>query len=321
MHCVLPIHPGNGAWSLVSASCLGLQLVLFIVSGFGGLGLLNIQWILPPLDRVVTLLMLVWIAWLWIFPEPTRLGDAATILLSLLALAVFGLTLIFWVLRPSSSFNLSVYEIGWQAFSVAVALLGILGLVLRRPNGWIYGLAMLILAFLGHFLSLVFPSAGNFPGLVRLAQLGMFPILLALSQRFPSPVQLQAPVVNTKAPVKPAQESRPDSADPKTFHALMSVAAETEPAKIGQALTRGLAHTMSADLCYLVTLAEDKTLTIPCGYNRTREESLEGLDLGPGGCSSACKCHPARASTDFTGQWHLLGLEEPGANSQAEQSR
>ena len=142
---------------------LGLQLVLFIISGLAWLGLLNSQMVFPPLDRAVTLLTLVWIVWLWAFPEPVRMADAATLLLNLLGITVFGLTLAFWAQKPASSFNLSVFETGWQVFSIAVILLGILGLVLRKPNGWSYGLAMLILGFLGHFASLVYPMDGNFP--------------------------------------------------------------------------------------------------------------------------------------------------------------
>ncbi len=135
----------------------------------------------------MTLLTLVWIVWLWVFPEPVRLADAATLLLSLLGIAAFGLTLILWMQKPADSFNLSMFETGWQIFSIAVILLGILGLVVRKPNGWSYGLAMLILGFLGHFATLVYPMNGNFPGIVRLTQLAMFPILLTLSQRFPFP--------------------------------------------------------------------------------------------------------------------------------------
>ncbi len=179
---------------------LGLQLVLFVISGLTWQGLLNSQMVFPPLDRAVTLLTLVWIAWLWAFPEPVRLADAATLLLNLLGITVFGLTLVFWAQKPASSFNLSGYETVWQVFSIAVILLGTLGLVLRKPNGWSNGLAMLILGFFGHLASLVYPMDGNFPGFVRLAQLAMFPILLTLSQRFPVPTQVRPPVTKSRKP-------------------------------------------------------------------------------------------------------------------------
>ena len=300
---------------------LGLQLFLFIISGLTWQGLVNSQMVFPPLDRAVTLLTLVWIAWLWAFPEPLRMADAATLLLNLLGITVFGLTLAFWVQKPTSSFNQTVYETVWQVFSIAVILLGTLGLVLRKPNGWSYGLAMLILAFFGHLASLVFRMDGNFPGFVRLAQLAMFPILLTLSQRFPVPAQVRPPVAKSKKPDEPIQERRRYSTDPKTFHALMTLAAETDPGKIGQAMARGIAQAMLADLCFLITLGEDKSLSISCGYDLIREENLGGSTIDresiPLLANAIQRGRPLRlpassTSSDLKGLGQILSLSNPG---------
>ncbi len=172
---------------------LVLQLILFFASGLVWQGFVNSQVILPPLDRLVTLLTLVWIVWLWAFPEPLRLADAATLLLNLLGIAAFGLTLAFWAQSSSGTFNSTTFEKAWQVFSLAVILLGILWLALRKPNGWGNGIAMLILALIGHALTLLYPMEGSFPGFVRLMQLAMFPILLTLSQRFPTPAPARPP--------------------------------------------------------------------------------------------------------------------------------
>ena len=300
---------------------LGLQLVQFIVSGLVWQGVLNAQTILPPLDRLVTLLTLIWIVWLWAFPEPLRLADAATLLLNLLGITAFGLTLAFWVQNPARAFNTSGFEIAWQGFSLAVILLGILWLVLRRPNGWGNGLAMLILGFFGHLLSLVQPGDGNFPGLVRLMQLAMFPILLTLSQRFPTPTSVHAPVAKSKQPDEPIQERRRYSTDPKTFHALMSLAAEIDATKIGQAMTRGIAQAMLADLCFLLILGEDKSLVINCGYDLIREENLGGTNLDkdtiPLLANAIQRGRPLRlpassTSSDLKGLGQILSLTNPG---------
>ncbi|MGB8215290.1 MAG: ATP-binding protein [Anaerolineales bacterium] len=300
---------------------LGLQLVMFFISGLTWQGLLNSQLVFPPLDRMVTLLTLVWIAWLWAFPEPARMADAATLLLNLLGITIFGLTLAFWAQKPTSSFNQSVYETAWQVFSIAVILLGTLGLLIRKPNGWSNGLAMLILGFLGHFASLVYPLNGNFPGFVRLAQLAMFPILLTLSQRFPVPIKAQAPVVKSKNPNEPVQERRRYSTDPKTFHAMMSLAAETDPGKVGQAMARGVAQAMLADLCFLITMSQDKALAIKCGYDLIREESLGGTDIDrdtiPLLANAIQRGRPLRlpassTSSDLKGLGQILSLSNPG---------
>jgi signal transduction histidine kinase len=258
---------------------LGLQLVLFILSGLSSKGLLNSQVVFPPLDRAVTLLSLIWIAWLWAFPEPARMPDVATLLLNLLGIAAFGLTLALWAQSPAISFNLSVYETGWQVFSITIILLGILGLVLRKPNGWSYGLAMLVLGFLGHLASLVYPMNGNFPGFVRLAQLAMFPILLTLSHRFPFPTRMEASADKSRKPNEADQENGQVSMDPESFQAMLALAAESDSSKIGPALARGIAQAMMADLCYLIVLNEDKGLSITSGYDRIHKRNLAGTKL------------------------------------------
>src|SRR4026207_717797 len=57
------------------------QIVPFLVSMLGMQGLINLPVFLPPLDRAVTLFSLVWLIWLWAFPEPSRPADAGTRLL------------------------------------------------------------------------------------------------------------------------------------------------------------------------------------------------------------------------------------------------
>ena len=299
---------------------LGLQLLLFIVSGLAWQGLLSSQTVLPPLDRAVTLLTIVWLAWLWAFPEPVRLADAATLLLNLLGIIALGLTFVFRGQNPAISFNQSFYEFAWQGFSLAVILLGILGLSLRRPNGWGNGLAMLLLGLAGHLISLIYPLAGDFPGAVRLAQLAMFPILLTLSQRFPTPALAPSPVV-IKQSDETSQERRRYSTDPKTFHALMSLAAEADPGKVGQAMTRGIAQAMLADLCFLLTIDEDKNLVIACGYDLIREENLGGAsidrDTVPLLANAIQRGRPLRlpassTSSDLKGLGQILNLPNPG---------
>jgi signal transduction histidine kinase len=300
---------------------LGLQLVLFILSGLSSKGLLNSQVVFPPLDRAVTLLSLVWIAWLWAFPEPVRMADAATLLLNLLGIAAFGLTLALWAQSPAISFNLSVYETGWQVFSITVILLGILGLVLRKPNGWSYGLAVLILGLLGHIASLVSPMNDNFPGFVRLTQLAMFPILLTLSHRFPFPTQMEASAVKSRKPSEPDQEGGRVSTDPETFQAMMSLAAESDSSKTGQALARGIAQAMMADLCYLIVLNKDKGLSITSGYDRIHKRNLGGTEIDreavPLLANAIQRGHPLRlpassTSLDLKGLGQAINLSNPG---------
>jgi signal transduction histidine kinase len=301
---------------------LGLQVILFLASGLTWQGRLFSVTIIPPLDRLITFLALTWIIWLWTFPEPSRLADAATVLLNLLGLIAFGLTLAFWKPDSLGGFNGSVFEKSWQGFTLAIIILGILGLSVRKPNGWANGLAMLLLALSGHLVSLLVSMKGDFPGFVRLTQLAMFPILLTLVQRFSSPAKKRPTAGKTdKSTSEPVVERRRRSTDPKTLHALLSLAGEPDASKLGVALTHGIAQALLADLCFLLTLAEDKSIIINCGYDLIREEVLEGTTVNKNAipllANAILRGRPLRlpsssTSSDLKGLAEMLGLPNPG---------
>ena len=298
---------------------LCLQLLLFVVSGLAWQNVIDSQIVLPPLDRAITVISLAWIVWLWAFPEPVKLADLATLLLSLVALVLLALTTFLWIpIHATENFNASLYDKVWQLLSLGVVVLGGVLLFVRKPNSWAYGVSMLLVAFLSHLVTLIWPMEGNFPGAVRLGQLMIYPLLLTLSQRFPLPPMLTS--TEGKAE-EPAPEHRKFSTDPKTFHALMALAAETDPTKLGFAITRGVAQAMLADLCFLITITEDKNLIISCGYDLIREENLEGISIDketiPLLTSAILKGRALRlpassTSSDLKGLGQMLGLTSPG---------
>ncbi|MDQ2693399.1 MAG: ATP-binding protein, partial [Chloroflexota bacterium] len=297
------------------------QIGLFLVGGFGIQGFLNLRLFLPPLDRAVTLISLLWLIWLWAFPEPSRPADAAAALLSLLIAAALALNLAAYSTAPSlSAFNLTAYDTYWQLASIAFSLLGLIILGLRRPNGWGYGLAMFMLSLAGHLLYLmVGRTDGDFPGAVRLAHMAAYPILLTLPQRFPSPANRLTSIKQQDAPIG---ERRKYSTDPKTFHALLALAGESQTDKLSQAITRAIAQTMLADLCFLIYLTDNNSqMQIASGYDLIREENLEGGSLNkaiiPMLTNALQRGRPLRlpsssTSADIKGLSDLLGLTNPG---------
>lgn len=296
------------------------QLSLFIVSGLGWQGVLDPSIILPPLDRAVAVLSLIWIAWLWLFPEPSRTADAGTILLTLLAATGLALSLVNWLQQtPGAPYNATLQDTIWQIFALAFIAISAIILFIRQPNGWGNGLAMLGLAFLGHAVHLLTNSnEGNYPGLVRLVYLVAYPILLTLPQRFPTP----AARLTTAKQEASASERRRYSVDPKTFHALLALAAETDAGKVSHSITRAVAQTMLADLCFLIYLTDEKhQFVIASGYDLIREENLEGASLDkeliPSLAGALQRGRPLRlpassTSADIKGLGKLLGLNTPG---------
>ncbi len=301
---------------------LTAQIGLFLISALGTQGILNLPLFLPPLDRAVTLFSIVWITWLWAFPEPSRPADAATWLLSLLVAAGLGLSLVAYSAQPVfQSYNLTVYDGFWQLASIVFSVFGLFILILRRPNGWGNGVAMLLLSLIGHILHMLFGRVeGDFPGAVRLMHLAAYPILMTLPQRFPAPGNHVTSVKQQDVPV--AGERRRYSTDPKTFHALLALAGESQSDKVSQAITRAIAQTMLADLCFLIYLTDNNNqMQIASGYDLIREENLEGgsmnKNLIPMLTNALQRGRPLRlpsssTSADIKGLSDLLGLNNPG---------
>ena len=309
------------------------QFFMFAFSGLGWQGLINPTASLPPLDRAFTLFSIVWIIWLWAFPEPSRPADAAAILLSLLIAAAMGLSLLTWPPQSSlTTYNGTTDDLLWQIASLGLISLGALTLLIRRPNGYGNGLALLALIFLGHLGHLAFHEDGNYSGIIRLAYMAAYPILLTLPQRFPAPFNVGATTANNvSAPTEkrakkqqepPVQERRRYSTDPKTFHALLALAAESSAPKVSQAITRAIAQTMLSDLCFLMYLTDNKNqMIMASGYDLIREESLEGGSLNknsiPMLANAMQRGRPLRmpassTSADIKGLSDLLGLQNPG---------
>lgn len=305
---------------------LMVQVVMFLFSGLGWQRLIDPKAVLPPMDRAFLLFGIIWITWLYAFPEPNRAADAAAVLLSVLVLTALVLSLLAWQTQMVTvSYNQTTDDWLWQVSSLVAALVGIAILFFRRPNGMWNGIILLALGFLGHLGHLLFPIEGNYSGIVRLAYMAAYPILLTLPQRFP------APAVSTPTPsARPATikkdagipERRRYSTDPKTFHAMLALAAETNPTKVSQAITRAIAQTMLSDLCFMIYLTDNNNqMVIAGGYDLIREDTLEGGALNkssiPMLANSLQRGRPLRmpassTSADIKGLSDILGITNPG---------
>ena len=298
---------------------LSAQVALFFLNALGKEAFFNLDLFLPPVDRALTLFALVWMIWLWAFPEPSRSSDVATALISLLVAAAFAMSLIVYSQTPSLEYNRTDFDGYWQLASIGMAVFGLFLLVIRRPNGWGNGMAVFLLALTGHLLHMILGrESGNFPGAVRLAYMAAYPVLMTLAQRFPAP----ALTPNKIKPIPPSEERRRYSTDPKTFHALLALAAESTVEKVSQAITRAIAQTMLADLSFLIYLTDNNNqIQIASGYDLIREENLEGgsmnKNLIPMLTNSIQRGRPLRlpsssTSADIQGLSDLLGLTSPG---------
>jgi signal transduction histidine kinase len=321
---------------------LAAQMFTFIVSALGWQGLLDSRAILPPLDRAYLVFGIIWITWLYAFPEPSKLSDTVATLLSLLVIVALAFTLLLWQDTINTqgyeiTYNNTPYDFIWQMASLFLAILGIGVIYMRKPNGMWNGIMLLSIGAIGHIVHLFFTVPGEYSGVVRLAYMAAYPILYTLPQRFgvgavsPPAVAAEPKPVSTRAQRKqeasntPAigqHERRKYSTDPKTFHAMLALAAESTPAKVSQAVTRAIAQTMLSDLCFLIYLTDNNNqMVIAGGYDLIREDTLEGGSLNknnvPMLANSIQRGRPLRmpassTSADVKGLSDILGLSNPG---------
>jgi signal transduction histidine kinase len=259
------------------------QLALFASSLLAWQNVLDAHILIPPLDRAVSLLSLVMILWIWAFPETSHLADAATFLLFLLIGTGMAIALAWWGSNGQGiDFNNSWPDNISGVLGIIFSAGGILLVLIRRPNGWGIGAGMLVLLGTGYLLSWLFPDTGDYPGILRLAQITAFPLLLTLPQRFPvsepryTPDGARATVTSSQ----PLIQNKPRySIDPKIMQAFLALAEENSPEKACRVITRMISQWLLADICLLISLEEEGPLVIACGYDLIREIPIEGFTL------------------------------------------
>ena len=123
---------------------LAAQLIMFFMSGLGWQEIVDPLTVLPPMDRAFLVFSIIWITWLYAFPEPNRQADASAIILSMFIVTAMGLSLLSWQRQAvptldAISYNLSLDDFIWQIGSLLFAIIGIVVLSVRKPDGRWYG--------------------------------------------------------------------------------------------------------------------------------------------------------------------------------------
>jgi signal transduction histidine kinase len=253
------------------------QLVLFASTALAWQGFISAEIVLPPLDRAISLLSIVVVIWLWAFPEAIRVADAAFILTLLVVLAFSILGGLWWYGQGGTeAYNGSWPDVMNSVLAMVLSLSGVIILIIRRPNNWGVGSAMLLLLFSGYFLHWLSPTSGqSFAGSVRLFEMAAYPLLLALPQRFPQVVEK---VEKTESLLQ--VEKRRYTTDPKVVQSFLSLAGEKDPEKFFKDVTRTLSQLMLADVC-LLALPPDGggDIVIPSGYNLIFDRKIDGFSL------------------------------------------
>jgi signal transduction histidine kinase len=257
------------------------QIILFLIGLLSWIGVIDPRYILPPLERAISLISLISIIWVWAFERPLRLADFG-------ALAGFGVILIYFIITllvwgnqsDIYTFNFTTVELTWTILSLFIALVGLALVYNQRPADWAYATAIIGLFFLGYLVHLTWGSIDvDFAGPVRLAELCAFPLLPFLVQRL-----LTSPVGYSETSGSPLSEPKRYTAEAQTIYSWLQSIFPDCPDRVGAIIARAIAQTMMADICYLVSVPTvGGDVNIQVGFDLTKDQELPGLALTESG--------------------------------------
>ncbi len=267
----VPGHIFTGLGVLLLASFLPLFYTLIPDTGV---------WTIPEtfalLERSSLTLLMIWSAWLWLYPRPGRLETAASIAFSLAIPVVITVTAFFYPGKPDA-FNGSLADLTWH-FLILLSVLFFSMLILRKqPSFWTYGIGMMMLMLTGFTVSLaLITRQGNISGLARLGMLCAFPLLPLLGRRYDLPEQAgQAPASFDR--VMDQVVSRPV---PDEINAWLSAVANLDLTRQQEAIARMLCRTLEAQGCAFVQLSDvPGILRVSAGYDMANQTWIEPCDL------------------------------------------
>lgn len=311
------------------------RLLLSVAAVLSLTGMISPHVLLPNVDRAISTINILIILWLWLYPEPTRVADAVSGLFSILIAVAFIFLQSWWSTNSADlSFNNTFAATAWDVLAFILLGIGILLLVIRLPNGWGYGLVMMLMFFAGQIIQSIFPNPNNdFSGAIRLFEMAAYPLLWTLPTRFSSPrgktttkfrlsSQKKGGFLSREREINTLTEVR-NSTDPKLFRDTLLLIDQTTQHSFEQKFTKLITETMQADFCLLLLPPDDLGhLSILCGYDQKQDTFFSNRFLNSQNLPLLMKAmeqgRPLRLPASSTSKdtnhiMKLLGLEKAGS--------
>ncbi len=257
---------------------IGLQIVLFAITGLLSQGNPFSAALLFMFDRAFIGFVLIWSLWLWCFPQKNKTGDLSVIILNFVTLAIALATLYFTNTNPASAYNQTYFDLVWELFFGVIVLFAMILLFRSKQTYWEFGFGFFLIQFIGILFHFGFADPNqNLSAIIRFSQMIAFPLLPGLLRGTTKP---EKAISQTEGDPYPLHDRRRFSTDKLTFHTWLSVIRQEDPQKIGSELAHAIAQSMRVDVCLLTNAPEEfGNVTILCGYDIIRDQVVEGYTL------------------------------------------
>lgn len=235
---------------------------------------------LPPIDRFQMAFLLLWLMWIWAFPESSTWADTAAAFLAIGLFISLILSLSTWSLADrTGGFNAHWLDLAWQLACLGYLMLMVLIIYIRRRRLWGAGILTGLLFIGGFTLQIITPyAAGNYPGVVRLVTLIALPLLLLLPQRFITPPSSTHNAILRRGNDK--RDRRRFSTELPTALGFLSLAWEDNPQAAMLQLVKSIGQALLADVCLFTTHPnQNGQLTILTGFDFSNQVEIKEIRL------------------------------------------
>ncbi len=251
--------------------------------------------VLPPLERLITLLVVVLLAWALVSADVPRLGRASLLVLggvSALGFAAYLLTMNDWAAvyqSGVSDFNLR-FDSGWS-LGVGLVCLGGVGLVVLLYRD-VVDAPLKIVFFTIILLGALYqaaagPSIGSYPGAVRLSFVLAMGLPLVVIYRIQSAhvatLRERVRELQTRVdlpPVRPAV--RPTAVESQSAVLIRTLGRILEGAtasNMPERIVKASAETLDVDEAFLLRIQDANYADVVYVYDRVLDRTTSGLSL------------------------------------------
>lgn len=272
-------------WLRASSILLVLQLIVFLVEALSWSLGLQVELILPYLDRAASVLGIVVFAWA-LLPSDSS-SSPELIAASIGGLIILAIPLSIWISNqyPELQFlGYSFFNFFWYFVGLFLAGLALILLLVLRPYGWLTGIIGFLLIIAGYALQILNnPVEITLAGFVRLFELFAYPLFLMASvQAILESLQEERKQAFTQKPKLEVSQEQLDFDRARAVSALITPLTMEEFSK---QIVRSVAELVRCEYCLLLTAPQlEGTFSVALGYDLIREVHFIGSPLDSRRC-------------------------------------
>lgn len=280
---IAQVHASRGGptiarrWALPVAGLLTLRLAILAVTGLGQAGAQGAEGLAAALAHLGSFAGTLLIAWLFLFPRPSRGADITAALLLGIAL-IFEAASIFVPAAAGSRW----VDVAWSGAGLAIALVAMLSLPFVTSPERAIGIGACLLLSVGNGLELWAllsgPIVDPLAGLTRLGELVAYPLVtLGAARLFALERPIAAPSPKT---LPPGTETKGRTRPTEIVEDVLSLAVAKTSQDVAREAVRAVARAMRVEYCLLITpQIPAEQFAIATGYDLISEQYLEGAPL------------------------------------------